>query len=136
MSKITSFTEGHTSSGMMKWYAAILDCKHWHYAEGWQPFPANVTVGSIIPCSTCVDLANDERELEALDLSKVAYLRFDTRWAYPDQGIKGTYHAYRREPSSPSGVMLIRSFRATDAIDAIIDRKHICSMSPTEGRER
>lgn len=134
MSKITGFTSGATSSGMMTWYAAVLDCGHWHYSEGWSPFPATVVVGSDVACQKCVDLKAAEERLEALDLSQVAYMRFSNRFAYPDQGILGQYHAYKRDQSSPSGVTLLCSFPATKNIDAIIDRKRICTMSPTEGR--
>jgi hypothetical protein len=134
MSTITSFVEGFTTSGMMKWYAAVLDCGHWHYHSGWKPFPVEVTVGSGMDCDKCAEVREAEARLEVLDLSEVAYLRFSSRWAYPDQGIFGQYHAYRRDSSSPTGVKLLCSFPATKEIDAIIDRRRLCTLSPTEGR--
>lgn len=135
MSKINSFTSGATTSGMMTWYAAVLDCGHWHYSQGWEPFPSFVVVGYEVDCAKCVDLKEAEERLEALDLSTVAYMRFSNQGSlYPDQGIFGQYHAYQRDTTSPTGVKLLCSFPATKAIDAIIDRKRICTMSPTEGR--
>lgn len=131
---IKSFTDGPTSSRTMRWYAAILDCGHWHYSGTWQPFTADVVVGNEVRCVTCEMHADAEAKLEALDLSTVAYMRFSTRWAYPEQGILGQYHAYTRDTTSPTGVKLLCSFPATKAIDAIIDRRRITTMSPTEGR--
>jgi hypothetical protein len=134
MSTITGFTEGFTTSGMMKWYAAILDCGHWHYSGTWEPFPAEVSIGSAVECGKCADLLEAEAALEALDPATVHHFRFSTRFAYPDQGIFGQYHAYKRDATSPTGVIHMASFPATKRIDAIIDRKRICALSPTEGR--
>jgi hypothetical protein len=134
MSKITGFTHGPTSSGHMTWYAAILACGHWHYSKGWTPFPADVQAGMEVDCETCTAHAAAESRLEALEVSQVYYMRFSTRFAYPDQGIFGQYHAYTRDSSSPTGVRHLASFPATKNIDAIIDRRRICTLSPTEGR--
>ena len=134
MSTIKSFTSGPTTSGMMKWYAAILDCGHWLYSDGWKGFPESVKVGDQVECKTCADHLAAVARLEALDSKEVHHMRFDSRFAYPDQGIFGQYHAYRRDTSSPSGFMLITSFPATKEIDAVIDRRRLCALSPTEGR--
>lgn len=83
MSKVTGFTQGHTSSGLMTWYAGILDCGHWYYSETlkWAPIEGiEINLNDDVACTTCADLARDEAELEAMDLSTVAYFRFDTRW--------------------------------------------------------
>lgn len=133
--KITSFTSGATSSALLTWYAAVLDCGHWYYSKGWKPFSAEVTVGTEIECEICAQHAVAEAKLEALDLSTISYMRFSNRWAYPDQGILGQYHCYQRDTTSPSGVKLVCSFPATKRIDAIIDRRRICALSPTEGRQ-
>jgi hypothetical protein len=135
MATIKSFTSGPTSSGMMTWYAAILDCGHWHYSpESWSPFPASMPVGTEVECSKCAEHKKAEEFLNNVDMTGIAYLRFSPRWAYPEQGILGQYHAYRREPTSPTGVLHAWSVPATKAIDAIIDRRRLCTMSPTEGR--
>jgi hypothetical protein len=137
MSKVTGFIEGTTSSGFGKWYAAILDCKHWYYEpNNYGPISSNILVGTEIECKTCAQHAEAVARLEALDLSDIQYLRFNTRWAYPDQGIHGQYLAYRRDRTSPTGVIFADSFPAIAAIDAVINRRRICAISPTEGRER
>ena len=135
MSKVTGFTEGATSSGFGKWYAAILDCKHWYFEpKNYGPLSSSVAIGTEIECAKCAEHAEAVARLEALDLSTILYMRFNPRWAYPDQGIHGQYLAYRRDPSSPSGVMLAHSFPAIAAIDAVINRRRICAISPTEAR--
>lgn len=135
MSKITGFTQGQTSSGLLTWYVAILDCKHWYYSEGWQPFSSDIVVGLEIDCEKCKNHAKAIQRLEALDLTYISHFRFDNRFAYPDQGIRGSYKAYVYDASSPAGVLLVDSFPAIDEIDAIIDRKRILAISPTEGRK-
>lgn len=132
MSKITSFTEGHTSSGFGMWYAAILDCgdsksPHLHYAGHYQRFASTVKVGDTVECAVCENNRQACARLESLDISTIVYLRFNTRFG-------GRYLAYKRDASSPSGVINCDAFPATKEIDAIIDRRHICTMSPTEGR--
>lgn len=127
MSKIKSFTKGATSSGMMTWYAAVLDCGHMHYSEGWKPFPSTVTVGNDVPCERCQTNADAAKRLQELDLTGVAYFRYCTRFG-------GRYLAYRRDKTSPTGVLNFDAFPATPEIDAIIDARRICALSPTEGR--
>lgn len=135
MSTIKSFTSGATTSGWMKWYAAVLDCGHWYYnPASWQPFDAGVTPGTEVECKTCADHKKAEAFLETVDMTGIAYLRYDSRFSYPDQGIFGSYRAYRRDTSSPTGVLHAWSVPATKAIDAIIDRRRMCAISPTEGR--
>lgn len=134
MSVIKSFSTHPTTSGMMTCYVAILDCGHWFYNPGWRPFPDSVKAGDSIDCVTCSNHAEAEKHLESLDKAQVSYLRFNTRFAYPEQGIFGQYHAYTRDSSSPSGVKHLASFPATKAIDAIIDRRGLCTLSPTEYR--
>lgn len=131
---IKSFTTGRTTSGMMNWYAAILDCSHWKYSKGWTPFPADVVVGSQVDCETCDNHAKACAMLETFDVASISYMRFSGRWAYPDQNIFGHYNAYTRDSSSPTGVMLLFSVPAIKEIDAIIDRRRIGTLSPTEGR--
>lgn len=84
-------------------------------------------VGDAIECATCRSNRESEVRLEALDLSNIQYLRFDTKFG-------GRYLAYKRDIDSPTGVSLADTYPATPAIDAIIDRRRVCTMSPTEGR--
>lgn len=129
MAKITGFTQGATTSGFMTWHAAILDCGHMHYSDGWKPFPVGLAAGAEIACAECKNHSAAVARLEALDLSDVAYLRYNPRFG-------GRYLAYRRDASSPTGVFNFDAFPATKEIDAVIDRRHIPTMSPTEGRIR
>lgn len=125
MSKITAFGQHPTTSGMLTCYVAPLDCGHDHYSEGWKPFPVEVTVGSQVECSACAEEKRSAEWVEALDAATVHHARFDPRFG-------GRYLFYRLDQSSPSGFMLIGAAKATKAVDAIIDRKHLCALSPTE----
>lgn len=75
-----------------------------------------------------------KRVLRRLIFSTIAYMRFTTRWAYPEEGILGQYHCYRRAKESPTGVLHVTTFTATKRIDAMIDARRLCTLSPTEGR--
>jgi hypothetical protein len=129
MSKVTGFVEGFTSSGMMKWYAGALDCGHYYYSQtrNWQPIEGvEINRGDDVMCHTCAEHAEAVRQLELMDVSQIAYMR------YKIQGSRRYYAAYRRDNDSPTGVMLITTFPAIPAIDAVIDRRKICTVSPTE----
>lgn len=129
MNKVIGFEQGPTSSGMMTWYAARLDCGHAVYSDGWKPFPSTVCLGTEFECQDCINHHAACNRLESLNLSEVAYLRFNTRFG-------GRYLAYRRDKESPTGVINFDAFPATKEIDEIIDRRHIPTLSPTEGRTR
>lgn len=131
---VERFVEGYTSSGFSKWYAAILDCKHWHYSGGnGKPF-TDIYIGSQVDCATCRKHDAAVERLKALDFSTISYFRFSNRWAYPEQGIMGQYHGYQRVTNYPTGVMLACSFPAIKEVEEIINKSKACTLSPTEGR--
>lgn len=125
--RVDGFTQGPTSSGLMTWYAAVLDCGHKWYEKPttWEPI-STVGVGDSVECEQCRQLAKEEDWLRNLDYSQVHHARFNPRFG-------GQYHYYRRDVTSPSGFLLIGSTAATPRIDALLRTKTNCGpLSPTE----
>jgi len=121
-SKIIGFESGPTSSGILTWYHAKLDCGHIH-SGGWEPI--NLPLGTEIDCKDCDGLAADIAWLKAFNPAEIHHARFSARFS-------GQYHLYRRDDTSPSGFMLIRSLPSTPEIDAILHEIRISPLSPTE----
>ncbi len=63
--------------------------------------------------------------LRKLDPSRVTHFRYRGNFG-------GSYKAYERDESSPTGVKLFDSFPATPEIEALIREKRTCALSPTE----
>ena len=84
--------------------------------------------GEAQECKTCKSIDTDAQRLRALT-EPVFRARYSERWG-------GQYHLYRRDETSPSGVMLIMTVRATPEIDEILSSKRISPLSPTEERVR
>jgi hypothetical protein len=126
MSNITGFTSGPTSSGLLTWYAATLNCGHqWsERSNPWVPLETK-KVGDEVFCEVCKHQTDNLAWLEALDPKVVFRSRFDPRFG-------GQYHFYRRDHDSPSGVILIGGVAATPAIDELLRKKRISPLSPTE----
>lgn len=124
MSKITGFTSGPTTSGFGTWHAATLDCGHKFYATRG---PLNAQIGAEVECETCQTNARDLEWLQALDASTVQHARYNERFG-------GRYLFYKRDTTSPTGVMLIGGVGATREIDALLRVKGISPLSPTEQR--
>lgn len=83
-------------------------------------------VGAEVECKTC-DAEREQAEwVRGLDTATVSHARFDPRFE------PGSYHFYRRDPESPSGVFLMGSVRATPAMEAILRERRISPLSPTE----
>src|SRR5215510_6674983 len=127
MCTVTGFISGFTSSGMMLWYAATLDCGHkWYDASNPYSPILSVIKGAKVHCEECANHARDERWLTELDYSIVHHSRYDLRFG-------GTYRFYRTDKISPSGFMIVGAVAATPAIDAILRTKTNCGpLSPTE----
>ena len=83
-------------------------------------------VGDAVACKGCEQEAHDAEWLEQLDIATVILSR------YRDWCGQGSYYFYKHDPSSPSGKMLIGSVRACAAIEAILNRRRISPLSPTE----
>jgi hypothetical protein len=132
---IKRFVEGPTSSGLMTWYAAELECGHRWFQNGshWNPITGKA-VGDTVECERCNINAAEEQWLRAMDYRQVHHSRFDPRFGeHRDGRYHGTYHFYKLDVTSPSGFMLINSVAATPAIDAILKTKtNCCPLSPTE----
>ncbi len=79
-------------------------------------------IGDTVVCLACANEAAEVEWLKALDAGAVHHARF--RY--------GSYWLYAHDPSSPSGFMLIRGVSATPAIDAVLAKKRISPLSPTE----
>ena len=166
MSKVIGFESGPTSSGMLRWTAAKLDCGHRHWdlklkpsrgkclscgvetdlikgqsccglqsfnytfiPDAEKPQDRLLTVGDVVDCETCSSNVVVMQRLLDLDFSIVSHARFDTRFG-------GQYHIYRRDTTSPTGVMHVLTVPATPEFDAALTNKRIATMSPTEGRRR
>lgn len=82
--------------------------------------------GETQECETCKRHDTDAQRLR--DLTEPVFrARYSERWG-------GQYHLYRRDETSPSGVMLITTVCATPEIDKILASKRISPLSPTEER--
>ena len=167
MSTVTGFVSGPTSSGILRWTAATLDCGHKHWdlnlkpsrgkcctcgveqdldrktfkttccgkqafsmtfmADAEKPQDRLLKVGDVVDCETCSSNVVIMQKLLDLDFSIVSHARFDTRFG-------GQYHIYRRDTTSPTGVMHVLTVPATPEFDAALTNKRIATMSPTEGR--
>ncbi len=84
--------------------------------------------GDVQTCTTCQRNDADAQRLMDLD-EPVFRARYSERWG-------GQYHLYRRDDTSPTGVMLITTVSATPQIDEILHSKRISPLSPTEDRVR
>ena len=83
-------------------------------------------VGDTQACATCEQHDKDAQRLR--DLTEPVFLaRYSKRWA-------GQYHLYRRDETSPTGVMHVMTVARTPEIDKILREKSISPLSPTEGR--
>lgn len=80
--------------------------------------------GDVLECGTCKSHADAAARLRELS-EPVFRARYSERWG-------GQYHLYRRDETSPSGVMLIMTVSATPEIDEILKDKQISPLSPTE----
>jgi hypothetical protein len=125
MSKVTGFGQHPTSSGMGIVHIALLDCGHEAYAGYFQTFPADVIIGSELPCGQCKTIAEQIAWLEALDPKVVHHVRYRPRFG-------GTYTFYKLDVTSPSGFFSIGGTYATPEIDAILQHKGLSPISPTE----
>jgi len=126
-STITGFASGPTSSGLLTWHAANLACGHRHFSEGWN-IPHTGKAGDVVECAECARHAERIEWLRNL-AEPVFRARYSERWG-------GQYHLYRRDTTSPTGVMLIGTVPATPAIDEVLRQKRISPLSPTEERVR
>lgn len=132
--KIVGFEQGPTSSGMMTWYCAVLACGHNWYdpTRSWEPIKGiSANIGDEKECERCKYIADSVERLTNLDVvaERINYFRFK-----PNFG--GQYHAYKLDSTSPTGVLLHSSYPACPEIDAVIDSRRLCTLSPTEGRTR
>ena len=82
--------------------------------------------GEVQVCSTCSRHSSDIERLRSLS-EPVFRARYSERWG-------GQYHLYRRDETSPTGVMHIMTVSATPAIDELLREKRISPLSPTEDR--
>lgn len=82
-------------------------------------------VGDCVNCDTCQREAAQIKWLEGVDPKQVQHARYRTNFAAP------RYDLYRRDASSPTGVLSMGSVPAS--AEAILRRKGICTLSPTEG---
>lgn len=163
MARVTGFDLGFGNSALRHPYAlAVLDCGHRasvvlrpnrgacnschaerdlpigqaqhccgrsYFVITYWPNPHNAAdratqIGDAIECANCAREAQEADWLEALEPSVVQHARF--RY--------GSYHFYRRDQSSPSGVFLVGSVTPTPRVEAILRAKRIAPLSPTEPR--
>ena len=126
MSKVTGFKQQPTLSGLGIFHSATLDCGHEAYAGYYKTFPADVVVGSELPCERCQVIAEQVAWIESLDPKTVHHIRFRDRFG-------GTYTFYKFDQSSPSNFFSLGGCYATSETDAAIARKGlIAPISPTE----
>ena len=123
MSKVTGFESGPTSSGLLTWHAATLDCGHRFYSKNYQPVTAQL--GEEVSCESCNTNCRQVEWLEALDAKTVHHVRYRPRFG-------GTYTFYKLDYSSPSNFLSIGGTYATPEIDEILKRKGLSPLSPTE----
>jgi len=87
-------------------------------------------VGDLVACEQCVREDEAEAEVRAFDRSTISHVRFRP---FGDSG----YHTfYRRDPSSPSGVLACGSCPATPRFTALLRELGYSALSPTEGLYR
>ena len=125
MSKVTGFQQEPTSSGFSVSYQATLDCGHLAYAGYYKQFPADVAIGSELPCERCKTIAEQISWLESLDVKRVHHVRFRKRFG-------GTYTYYELNRESPSNFYSIGGTYATPEIDGVLRRIGLSPISPTE----
>lgn len=126
MSKVTGFKKQPTSSGLGICHSAMLDCGHEAYAGYYKAFPADVKVGSELPCERCQAIAKQVAWIDSLDPKTVHHIRFRNRFG-------GTYTFYKFDQASPSNFFSIGGCYATPETDAAIARKRLVApISPTE----
>jgi hypothetical protein len=124
---IVRFESGPTTSGLLTWYHAVLDCGHSATAGPHPWVPPTMSIGETLDCVECANEKQQYAWLQALDPGIVFRSRFRITVGRP------SYFFYRRDKQSPSGVMLIGSVGATQAIDELLAAKGISPLSPTEG---
>ena len=125
MRRVTGFANGPTSSGLLQWYAAVLDCGHNFYQKDpWKPLEG-IGIGDEVECERCAQNSQQEDWLRNLDATIVHHARFRPRFG-------GQYTFYKLDATSPSGFFAIGGTYATPEIDRIIAEKKIATVSPTE----
>ncbi len=85
-------------------------------------------VGDAGECSSCASEAQQIEWLRNLPVKDVQHARYRVIVGSP------SYCFYRRDESSPTGVMLIGAVAATAAVETLLREKRISPLSPTEAR--
>jgi hypothetical protein len=117
MEKVVRIQNGVSNSWLATPYQhSYLSCGH--VAQNGVP-----AVGELVECDSC---AKSRIFIDSIDLNTVFRARFDPRFS------PGHYHLYKRDTTSPSGVMLIGSVTATPEFDNILAKRNISPLSPTE----
>jgi predicted nucleic acid-binding Zn-ribbon protein len=84
-------------------------------------------VGDKAECKDCDHYAAALQELRNLDRRGLVHSRY-REWCG-----KGIFYVYRRDPKSPSGVVLAHSIEATREAEDILRSMKLAPLSPTEG---
>lgn len=79
-------------------------------------------IGDEIACETCVREVAQLEWLKSIDPAEIQHARFKY----------GSYHFYRRDDSSPTGVILMGSVNPTPAVEALLAARRVSPLSPTE----
>lgn len=85
-------------------------------------------IGDAVQCNACAREAEQLEWLRELPRETVQHARFKTIVGSP------SYLFYRRDESSPTGVMLMGAVAATPAVEVLLREKRISPLSPTEPR--
>ncbi len=111
-------------------------CGKWAHEYAFHAEPHNqkhwiTMVGNEVDCRECDSYAESLARFRALTPADVQHTRFrpyDSRG-----GSEGAIYVYKRDTTSPSGVMLLMSIQSTPEVDAICSALRASPLSPTEG---
>jgi len=82
-----------------------------------------INVGDEVDCKWCDHYREALEAIRGMDRSKMHHARC----------VRGTLHIYRRDPSSPSGVLLEISIESTPESEELLRSMGLAALSPTEG---
>jgi hypothetical protein len=100
-------------------------------ADKWNDAHIIEKIGDTVDCVTCDQYAAQIEKLRAMEVYSIHHARHNGR-----RGVSAGWELYRRDTSSPSGVLLAGYVPDTLEVEAIFREKHFATMSPTEGRGR